>query len=123
MVITNEGWAGWLMEGDFIAYTDHNGDRKYYHVDQRDWAHYVYTWSGTVATETSDGPQTIENMIPTLGGHLWQIIWGIKPDIYGYINVPTGTFRHGIPKQTQPTTTFRTVAHYTHDITPFDTPR
>jgi hypothetical protein len=53
---------------------------------------------------------------------LWQFIFGIKGQVYIYVELPTDTHRHGIPKAMKPSSSFRTVSHFQEYMSPWHEP-
>ena len=121
-------WSDWLREGYFIRYT-REGVTYYEQVVARDFAHYVYDWPETVNALSENGPTVPANLEVTVGyddkkktNRLWQLIFGIDGEIYVYVELPTDTHRHGIPKLPKPSSTVRTVSHYEEWMSPFIEP-
>jgi len=128
MVKWNEWSEGWLKEGYYISYL--RGNTHYYeHVIQRDFAHWEYDWPEAIAAHSTSGPNTPASFEITKGydiknntNRLWQIIFGIKGQVYIYIELPTDLHRHGIPKIPKPSTTERQISHFTEWMSPFFEP-
>ena len=128
-------WSeGWLKEGYFISY------RKamtiyYEHVARRDLAHYEWDWSDVegvaqaIAALSASGPVvptflevTQEYDADTYENRVWQVIFGIKSQAYIYIELPSDTHRHGLPKIPKPRENMRRISHYEEWMSPFDEP-
>jgi len=128
MVVDWRDWSqGWLKEGMYISYTIERVT-YYERVFMRDWARYVYTLPTVEPGETTEGniPDDLE---VTRGydershlNHIWQIIFGIKGQVYIYIQLPTDVKRHGTAKRPWPSKEFREVAHYEEWMSPFYEP-
>lgn len=116
-------WApGWLTEGHFLSYVD-QGVRNYFQVLRRDIGHYEYTWTSSIAADSISGPTVLTNLRVTKADiHLHQLIFGMKPQIYVYIHVPTDMDRHGLPKVPSQTPTQRTIGHFNTWMSPWDQP-
>ena len=122
-------WSdGWLREGYFISYL-REGVRYYEHVIQRDWAHWVYNWPETISAGSESGPFVPAQLEVTKGydprtntNRIWQVIFGIKGEVYIYVELPTDVHRHGIPKVPKPSSTMREVSHYEEWMSPFQEP-
>ena len=121
-------WSDWLREGYYVSYLL-NGIRYYEHIIMRDFAHYVYTWPETVEAGSDSGPFVPDDLEITLGydensntNHIWQMIFGIKGQVYIYVELPTDVHRHGIPKQPKPSTALRAVSHFEEWMSPFQEP-
>ena len=122
-------WSdGWLREGYFISYL-REGVRYYEHVIQRDWAHWEYTWPETISAGSPSGPFVPAQLEVTKGydprtntNRIWQMIFGIKGQVYIYVELPTDVHRHGIPKVPKPSSTMREVSHYEEWMSPFKEP-
>lgn len=116
-------WANWLREGYYISFLYEKSSRKYYRVKRRDIAHYEFEWESTIATDTESGPATLVDLeVTTPWTQLHQLIWGIRPQCYVYVQLPTDIERHGLPKRAKHTPAFRTVAHFGMHDSPFDNP-
>jgi len=122
-------WSeGWLKEGYFISYI-RDGVHYYEHIIQKDFAHWEYDWPETITTLTTSGPHVPASLEITKGydaknntNHIWQVIFGIKGQVYIYIELPTDLHRHGIPKVPKPSTTQRTVSHFEEWMSPWREP-
>jgi len=122
-------WStGWIKEGYFISYIK-DGVKYYEYVVARDFAHYVYTWHESVAPGDESGPTVISNLLITRGynpktnlNRIWQVIFGIKGEVYVYVELPTDIHRHGLPKIPKPTATVREVSHFEEWMSPFNDP-
>lgn len=121
-------WSEWLREGYYISYA-RDSVRYYEHVLSRDLAHYVLEWFETIAPLEDSGPKVYDDLTVTLGydkdtnlNYLWQMIFGIKGQVYIYIELPTDTHRHGVPKKPKPGTELWEVSHFTEAMSDFDEP-
>lgn len=121
-------WSDWLREGFYISYR-RDGIRYYEHIIERDFAHYEYDWPETIDAGTESGPYIPADLEITRGydqnnntNNLWQVIFGIKGQAYIYIELPTDTHRHGIPKRPKPGTDLREVSHFEEWMSPFKEP-
>ena len=121
-------WSGWLKEGYFISYT-RNNIRYYEYIIARDLAHYVYEWHETVSAESTSGPLVPADLVMTRGYHadifqnrVWQMIFGIKGQVYIYVELPTDIHRHGLPKVPKPRPGFREVSHFEEWMSDFHEP-
>jgi len=129
MNIDWKDWSnGWIKEGHFISYI-RDGVYFFEHVQQRDWGHWEYDWPEPIATVTESGPDVPALLEITKGydkrtntNHIWQVIFGIKGQIYLYVELPTDLHRHGIPKRPKPGTTQWTVSHFEEWMSPFHEP-
>lgn len=119
MTINFRDWSdGWLKEGFYLSYI-REGIRYYEHILQRDMAHWEYPWPETIVALTDSGPFVPADLEITRGykaetnlNHIWQLIFGIKGQVYIYVELPTDTHRHGIPKVPKPSTAIRYVSHF-----------
>ena len=122
-------WSdGWLKEGYYISYL-RDGVYFFEHIIQRDLAHWEYDWPETITTGVESGPDVPALLEITKGydsrtntNHIWQIIFGIKGQIYLYVELPTDLHRHGIPKRPKPGTTQWTVSHFEEWMSSFMEP-
>jgi len=121
-------WSSWLQEGWFVSY-EMAGIRYYEHILFRDFGRYVYTWPETVSAGTDSGPYVPDKIEITRGydpktnlNRIWQLIFGIKGEVYIYVELPTDIHRHGVPKAPKPSTTLREVSHYEEWMSPFHGP-
>lgn len=121
-------WSSWLREGYFISYV-RNSIRYYEYILYRDLAHYVYEWHETIQPYTESGPYVPGNITMTLGyepdtfhNRIWQMIFGIKSQAYIYIEMPTDTHRHGLPKIPKPSSVIREVSHFEEWMSDFHEP-
>jgi len=119
LTINFRDWSdGWLKEGFYLSYI-REGIRYYEHILQRDMAHWEYPWPETIVALTDSGPFVPADLEITRGykaetnlNHIWQLIFGIKGQVYIYVELPTDTHRHGIPKVPKPSTAIRYVSHF-----------
>lgn len=122
-------WSeGWLKPGYFISYI-REGVRYYEHIIQRDFGHWEYNWPETIVSNSTSGPHVPQNLEITRGydaktnlNRLWQMIFGIKGQVYIYVELPTDVHRHGTPKVPKPSTAMRRVSHFTEWMSPFMEP-
>ena len=121
-------WSSWLREGHFVSYV-REGVRYYEHVIARDLAHYVYEWPETIAAGEQSGPYVPEKLEVTKGydkatntNRIWQLVFGIKGQVYIYVELPTDIHRHGIPKAPKPSRELREVSHFEEWMSPFQEP-
>lgn len=124
-----KNWSdGWIKEGHYVSYLV-NGIWYFERCVMRDFAHWEYPWFETITTLTESGPQVPELLEITKSydkntniNQIWQLIFGMKGQVLLYIELPTDTHRHGIPKQTKPGTANRRVSHYEEWMSPFIEP-
>lgn len=129
MVVDFRDWSeGWLKEGYFVSYL-RDGVHYYEHVVQRDMAHWERDWHETIAAGADSGPVVPEELEITKGydaqtnsNHIWQVIFGIKGEVYIYVELPTDLHRHGIPKVPKPSPTMRRVSHFEEWMSAFNEP-
>ena len=124
-------WSDWLRPGYYLSYA-RGGVRYYEHVLVRDFAHWVYsipTEDLPIASGASFGPTTPDTLEITRGydkatkqNNIWQLIFGIKGQVYVYIELPTDTHRHGLPKAVKPSAELREVSHFEEWMSPFQQP-
>jgi len=123
-------WSAWLREGHFVSFVHpEEKARIYEHVIARDLAHYVYEWPETVAAGEESGPHVPDDLEVTQGyderantNRIWQLIFGIKGQVYIYVELPTDIHRHGLPKVPKPSRTLREVSHFEEWMSPFHEP-
>jgi hypothetical protein len=114
-------WSRWILEGQYVKYRIE--DTIYYaEVAARDFAHWEYTWSESVSPGSMSGPVRLDDLEITKKNHLWQLIFGIKGQVYVYIELPTDIHRHGIPKVPKPSTTTPETSHFTEEMSPYAEP-
>lgn len=124
-----KNWSdGWIKEGHFISFLV-EGISYYEHVVMRDFAHWEHPWFETIPTLRESGPQVPELLELTKGyqektfeNQVWQVIFGIKGQVFVYIELPTDTHRHGIPKQPKPSSVNWRVSHFEEWMSPYDEP-
>ncbi len=122
-------WSdGWLREGYYISYV-RNGVRYYEYIIARDLGHYVYEWHETISAGETSGPKVPDDLVLTLGynsetaqNRIWQVIFGIKGQVYIYVELPTDIHRHGVPKKAKPDSELREVSHFEEWMSPFHEP-
>lgn len=122
-------WSdGWLRDGHFISYV-RDGVHYFEHIAQRDLAHWVYPWHETITALHDSGPVVPPEFEITKGydattntNHIWQVIFGIKGEVYIYIELPTDLHRHGIPKVPKPSSVKRDVSHFEEWMSAFNEP-
>lgn len=123
--------SGWIREGHFIQY-DVSGVTYYERVLHRDLAHYEWQWTladgltHTIAANSESGPVTPDELVVTRAydkgakiNYLWQVIFGIKSQVLIYIELPSQTHRHGIPKVSKPSADNRRVSHFTEEMSAY----
>ena len=120
--------AGWILDGQNISYM-REGVTFFEKVVKRDLAHWEYPWHETIVTGAESGPEVPTLLEITRGyskssklNHLWQLIFGIKGQVYVYVELPTDTHRHGIPKRPKPGSVQWTVSHFEDWMSPFHEP-
>ena len=129
MVSDFRDWSeGWLKEGFFISYV-RDGVHYYEYICQRDMAHWEYDWPEPISAAHDSGPFVPEQLEITKGyddktntNHVWQVIFGIKGEVYIYVELPTDLHRHGIPKVPKPSPTMRRVSHFEEWMSAFNEP-
>lgn len=121
-------WSDWLREGYYISYV-RDGIRYYEHIFARDLAHYALEWYETIEAKEKSDPKVYEELTLTQGydpetntNRVWQMIFGIKRQCYIYIQLPTDTHRHGIPKVSKPTAEIKRISHFTEGMSDFNEP-
>jgi len=128
-------WSdGWLKEGHFISYLVANV-HYFEHVLMRQLAHYEWDWSDangvaeTILANSEAGPvvptflEVTKEYDPRTGeNRIWQVIWGMKGQVYLYVELPTDTHIHGLPKMPKPRTDHRRVSHFEEWMSPFNEP-
>jgi len=127
MAVWNE-WSDWLREGYYVSYV-REGVRYYEHIIARDFAHWVYTWPEPILPLQTSGPFVPGELELTVGydkntntNQIWQVIFGIKGQVYIYVEHPTDIHRHGLPKVPKPSTAIREVSHFEEWMSPFQEP-
>ncbi|MBU1082509.1 MAG: hypothetical protein KKB59_18630 [Spirochaetes bacterium] len=128
MALWQEWSKGWLKEGHYISFIVENV-QYFEHIIAKDWAHWDYPWHETVTALSVSGPHTPAAFELTRGwdkntgsNRLWQFIFGIKGQAYIYVELPTDTHRHGIPKAMKPSSDFREVSHFQEYMSPYFEP-
>jgi hypothetical protein len=128
-MIEFKDWSdGWIKDGHFISYIRDN-TRFYEHVTARDFAHYEYVWPESVGSLSTSGPFVPADLEITKGydvsnksNQLWQMIFGIKGQVYIYIELPTDIHRHGLAKRARPSSDLREVSHFEEWMSSFHEP-
>ena len=133
------GWKewsdGWIKEGYFISYLK-DGVHYFEYVLMRDFGHYEWEWGyppeaapQTILAGQESGPYVPDYLELTKAydektklNQIWQVIWGMKGQVLLYVELPTDTHRHGIPKVPKPRTNLRRVSHFEEWMSPFDEP-
>lgn len=122
-------WSdGWLKEGHFLSFIRENV-YHYEHIVARDFAHYEYVWPEDIAPLSTSGPFIPDDLEITKGydasnksNQIWQIIFGIKGQIYIYVELPTDIHRHGLAKRAKPSSDLREVSHFEEYMSSFHEP-
>jgi len=122
-------WSdGWIKEGHYVSFL-RDGIGYYEYVLQKDMAHWDYPWASTITAGGTSGPTTPTDFEITKGydnrtglNRIWQFIFGIKGQVYIYVELPTDTHRHGIPKRVKPDSSFRTVSHFQEYMSAYQEP-
>ena len=91
-------------------------------VKRRDWGHIEYNWEENVMPLSESGPFTPADLEVTKEDQIWQIIFGIEPDVYIYVLLPTDVARHGVAKRPMQTSALREVGHFTISESPYQKP-
>lgn len=125
----NDAWSKWLQEGHYIAYARDNV-AYYEHVIRRDLAHYVYDWPEAIASDAYSQPIAPPYLELTKGydersgiNQIWQMIFGIHKQVYIYLELPTDTHRHGLPKLVKPGASVTwEISHFEEWMSPFTEP-
>lgn len=127
-----QNWSeGWILPGYYISYRIEN-TIYFEQVIRRDFGHYVYDWvdattgSTIIAAGATGGPQVPDLFELTKGydsrtnlNQIWQWICGLNRQVYLYIELPTDTHRHGIPKVPKPRPNLRQVSHFQEFMSPY----
>jgi len=123
-----QNWSSWILPGYYIGYAE-DGLKVYEHVLYRDFAHWELVWDnfippgGNMEMEIPDEMEITRGYDDKSGrNHIWQLIFGIKGQCYFYVELPTDTYRHGLPKKPKPDAGFREVAHFEEYMSPFKEP-
>lgn len=114
-------WAKWMEEGFFYSF-EHQKVRTYFYVLNRDWAHIEYTWEEDVSSGAFSGPFVPSDLETTKETQIWQLVFGVEPDVYVHVYLPTDVARHGVAKKPRSTSALREVSHYTMKDSPFRYP-
>ena len=122
-------WSdGWLKTGYYISYIRAN-TRFFEHITSSDLAHWEYAWPEAITSENTSGPYIPDALEITKGydksnnsNQLWQLIFGIKGQVYIYVELPTDLHRHGIPKNPKPSSDLREVSHFEEYMSSFHEP-
>lgn len=111
-------WSEWLKEGYYLSFKDDN-ITVYELVTARDFGHYVYNWPQSIPPLTESGPMVPDDLEVTMGynsntrkNYLHQVIFGIKGQVYIYVELPADTHRHGVPRIPKPSSNNRMVSHF-----------
>lgn len=120
--------SGWILDGQNISYM-REGVTFFEKVVGRDLLHWEYPWHETIVAGTESGPEVPALLEITRGysetsklNHIWQLIFGIKGQVYVYVELPTDTHRHGLPKRPKPGSVQWTVSHFEEYMSPFHEP-
>ena len=120
--------AGWIKDGQNISYR-REGIQYFEKIVRRELLHWEYPWHENIVHGTQSGPEVPEILEITKGynkkshiNHIWQVIFGIKGQVYVYVELPTNIHRHGLPKQAKPGTTNRAVSHFEDWMSPYHEP-
>lgn len=114
-----------LVEGDrFSLYNIKTPEvpEKFYFVKNAEPGFYVYRWTKDVASNAESGPENIEDLEPGRRDVLYQVIFGIKPNVYIYIAIPADTRLYGVAEEAIPREGFREVGAITQDMSPYKNP-
>lgn len=113
----------WLRPGGFIRVRDPtSGARGFFFVEDVFWGRFNYVWSQTVAPNTLDEQEIIEDLKPLAVDNLFQVILGIKGAAIIYLDLPTSERLGGTPKVPRATATNRRVGWWDHHISPYVDP-
>ena len=119
---------GWIKEGHFLSYIK-DTTRYYEYVVARDFAHYEYSWPEAIAASSTSGPFVPDDLEITRGydssnksNQIWQMIFGIKGQVYIYVELPTDIHRHGLAKRAKPSSDLREVSHFEEYMSSYHEP-
>lgn len=128
MEVDFKAWSQWIQEGWYVSYI-RDSTRFYEHVIARDLAHYLYSWPATLAALSTGGPVFPDDLEITRGydkeantNQIWQMIFGIKGQVYIYVELPTDLHRHGLAKLPKPSAAMREVSHFEEYFSPYHEP-
>lgn len=120
-----KSWSPWIQEGWYLSFI-RNNTRYFEHVIARDLAHYEYDWPAAILALSTGGPYFPDDLEITAGydadantNHIWQMIFGIKGQVYIYVELPTDLHRHGLAKLPKPSAALREVSHFEEYMSPF----
>lgn len=114
-----------LIEGDRFSIYNVNelGEgEKFYFVKVSKISKYAYKWPVDIAVNTEDGPRNIDKLEPGRADVFYQVIFGIKPNAWIYINIPADTRLGGIAEESIARTGFREIGAITQDMSPYKNP-
>lgn len=122
-----EEGSGWLKPGYRISIRNVKAEEvqeKFYFIKgvARPISKYVYKWSTDIAVNTENGPENITDLEPGRRDILYQVIFGIKPDVYIYVNLPADTRLGGIAEEASARSGLREIGAITQDDSPWDNP-
>jgi hypothetical protein len=114
---------GFLDEGFFIRLSTPEFEKKeFYFVEQTELSRYKFKWPSSIASNTENGPQNVEDLKPLATNRLYQGIFGIKSACLIYLNLPLNTRLWGTDKKPIATSSLREVGYRDHNESPFDQP-
>lgn len=118
-----------LVEGDrfSIKHINTSNDKpakpeKFYFVDVAKPSKYTFKWTKDIVINSEDGPQNIDKLKPGRTDVFYQVIFGIRPNAWIYINIPADTRLAGIAEESIARTGFREIGAITQDMSPFKSP-
>lgn len=114
-----------LVEGDRFSVKNiqaKDQKEKFYFVDVAKQSKLPFRWPKDVAINTEDGPQNITNLKPGRDDVFYQVIFGIRPDAWIYINIPVDTRLGGVAEEAIARTTLREIGAITQDMSPIKSP-
>lgn len=114
-----------LIEGDRFSIFNVNKPsegEKFYFVKVSKQSKYVHKWSQDVSANNENGPQNIDKLKPDRKDVYYQIIFGIRPNAYIYINIPPDTRLGGIAQEAVARTGFRETGAITQEMSPIRRP-
>lgn len=114
--------GGWLKQGYRIGIKYMNTPEKFYFITNTKPARYVHKWSKDITLDNVSGPENITKLEPGRKEVLYQTIFGIKPNVYIYTNLPADTRLGGIAEEAEARSGFREIGAITQDMSIFDAP-
>lgn len=114
-----------LVEGDRFSIKNILAKRPvetFYFVTNAKQSKLPFRWPKDVAVNTEDGPQNITNLRPGRTDVFYQVVFGVRPNVWIYVNIPSDTRLGGLAEEAVARSTLREIGAITQEMSPIRSP-